>query len=247
MAAASIPRCAVVWLVVTASVACLLARLAGDVVRTVGLISSGRLAATPFDQLLALLATLALVACGLWFWLVTTLITLEAALGATAHPSRLARASCPDGLRRLLLAACGLALASGLMTPATAVESRPVPSPDAGTLVGLPLPDRATVVSAPTTLAVITTVGAERPHRMHAARPRPAALPPRTVRVQAGDTLWSLAASTLSPDASDADIAKTCRAIYDHNRRVIGGDPNLILPGTTLSLHPIQQDIQESP
>ncbi len=84
-AGASIPRCAVVWLVVTASVAGLLACLAGDVVRTVGLISSGRLAAAPFDQLLALLAALALVACGLWFWLVTTLITVEAALGGTAH------------------------------------------------------------------------------------------------------------------------------------------------------------------
>jgi hypothetical protein len=57
--------------------------------------------------------------------------------------------------------------------------------------------------------------------------------------------LWSLAASTLSPEASDADIAKTSQAIYVRNRRVIGADPNLILPGTTLSLHHIKQDIQE--
>ena len=171
---ASIPRCAVVWLVVTASVAGLLACLAGDVVRTVGLISSGRLAAAPFDQLLALLAALALVACGLWFWLVTTLITVEAALGATAHTSRLARASCPEGLRRLLLAACGLALASGLVTPATAVEGRaPVPSPDAATLVGLPLPDRATVVAAPATLAVIATAEGNDPTERMRRAPDP--------------------------------------------------------------------------
>ena len=240
---ASIPRCAMVWLVVSASVAGLLACLAGDLVHTVGLISSGRLEAAPFDQLLALLAALALVACGLWFWLVTTLITVEAALGATARPSRLARATCPPGLRRLLLTACGLALASGLVTPATAVEGGAhVPSPGAATLVGLPLPERATVVAAPATLAVIGTGVGERPHRTHVARPRPAVGPSRTLRVRIGDTLWSLAASMLSPDASDADIAKTCRAIYDHNRRVIGGDPNLILPGTTLSLHQIQEE-----
>ncbi len=241
----SIPRCAAVWLVVTVSVAGLLACLAGDVVRAVSLISSGRLAAAPFDELLALLAALALVACGLWFWLVTTLITVEAALGGTAQTSRLARASCPEGLRRLLLSACGLALASGLVTPATAVEGQaPMPSPHPATLVGLPLPDRATVVAAPATLTVVATGGEERPHRTQAMRPRPGAYMSRTVRVRAGDTLWSLAASTLSPDASDADIATTCRAIYARNQRVIGGDPDLILPGTTLSLHHIQEESQ---
>lgn len=78
-------------------------------------------------------------------------------------------------------------------------------------LDGLPLPDRPIVSS------VVDT-------------------PPRaTVTVRAGDTLWRLAAQTLGGRASDAEIARACRAWHRANLHVIGDDPDLILPGQVLT------------
>lgn len=228
---ASIPRCVTVWLVVTSAVTGLLSWLAGDLVRSRDLVASGQLAAASFDQLLALLAALALATCALWFWLVTSVVTLEAARGPTAGDmQRLPTIGCPQGTRRLLFAACGLALASGLVTPATAVEGqqhRAATGP--AMLAGLPLPERASTHPA----AAVES---------HAPGSRPAPTRPRAVQVRAGDTLWSLAAATLAPQADDAEITATWRAIYEHNRGVIGDDPDLIKPGTTLTIPDSQQE-----
>ena len=82
---ASIPRCALVWLVVTAAVAGLVPGWPVTwFARRPDLLGSA--CGAPFDELLALLAAVALVACALWFWLVTTLITVEAALGGDCAP-----------------------------------------------------------------------------------------------------------------------------------------------------------------
>jgi LysM repeat protein len=223
---ASIPRCFGVWVLVSSIVASLLFWLAHDLVRIGDLVGSGHLGQVPFDELLALLAASTVAACALWFWLVTTITALEAAGGATAGTSRLPAIGCPEGLRRLVFAACGLALASGLVTPAMAVEGKQsLPPPDTARLAGLPLPERASthpssavggIVAAPTTTL--------------------------TVHVRAGDTLWNLAASSLAPGASATDIATTWRAIYAHNKSVIGDDPDLILPGTTLSIPDTQEE-----
>jgi len=72
-----------------------------------------------FDQALMLLAAVAVAGCAVWFWLVTTAVAVEAAHGATYTTAGLA---CPAGLRRLIFAACGLALAAGLAAPAGATE-----------------------------------------------------------------------------------------------------------------------------
>ncbi|EAP97582.1 hypothetical protein JNB_18968 [Janibacter sp. HTCC2649] len=54
------------------------------------------------------------------------------------------------------------------------------------------------------------------------------------VVVHRGDTLWSIAARHLGPQASDAEIARAWPRWFDLNRALIGDDPDLILPGQIL-------------
>ena len=54
------------------------------------------------------------------------------------------------------------------------------------------------------------------------------------VVVHRGDSLWSIAARHLGPQASDAEIAQAWPQWFDLNRDVIGDDPDLILPGQIL-------------
>lgn len=61
-----------------------------------------------------------------------------------------------------------------------------------------------------------------------------ATTPTHTVAV--GDTLWGIAAGLLGPGADDAQTTRTWQRIHEHNRDVIGEDPDLILPGSVLSL-----------
>ena len=49
-----------------------------------------------------------------------------------------------------------------------------------------------------------------------------------------GDTLWSIAARHLGPDASDAEIARAWPAWFEANRDVVGDDPDLLRPGQVL-------------
>ncbi|MCQ1999269.1 LysM peptidoglycan-binding domain-containing protein [Arthrobacter zhaoxinii] len=60
----------------------------------------------------------------------------------------------------------------------------------------------------------------------------------REVVVAAGDTLWSLAASQLGPQATDAETAAHWPRWYELNREVIGPDPGLIHPGQVLAVPP---------
>ena len=56
----------------------------------------------------------------------------------------------------------------------------------------------------------------------------------QTVRVEAGDSLWLIAARRLGPDASDTRIAAEWPRWYAANRPVIGDDPSLVEPGQVL-------------
>lgn len=58
--------------------------------------------------------------------------------------------------------------------------------------------------------------------------------------VEAGDSLWSIAASRLPPDAAAADVAAAWPRWYETNRDVLGADPDLIHPGQHL-LAPIEE------
>lgn len=63
--------------------------------------------------------------------------------------------------------------------------------------------------------------------------------------VEAGDTLWDIAAAHLTPaERSAASIHRYWRQIYRANRPVVGADPNLIHPGMRLDVVPFRQDRQ---
>lgn len=80
------------------------------------------------------------------------------------------------------------------------------------------------------------------PH-VRAGQPAPRSRPPaaptvtdrdRTVVVQPGDCLWTIAARRLPPGASAADIDLAWRRWYERNHTQIGPDPDLILTGSRL-------------
>lgn len=54
--------------------------------------------------------------------------------------------------------------------------------------------------------------------------------------VSPGDSLWSIAARALPAGASAAEVDRAWRAIWHHNRDVVGADPDLIIPGDRLDL-----------
>ncbi|MGN8245995.1 LysM peptidoglycan-binding domain-containing protein [Cellulomonas soli] len=93
------------------------------------------------------------------------------------------------------------------------------------------------------TSAVTATVPAPGPttvSRVTAQQPAPLAAtaeatqPPTTVVVQAGDSLWDIAARHLPAGAGDADIASAWPQWYKANRDVIGDDPDQLQPAQVL-------------
>jgi LysM domain len=61
--------------------------------------------------------------------------------------------------------------------------------------------------------------------------------------VDAGDTLWAIAAAHLPPaERSPARIDRYWRQVYQANRPAIGADPDLIHPGTRLDVSPFRSD-----
>ena len=205
-------RCLLVWTAVTVAVGPVGLVAAGPLQRVpLGL---GPLRRTPLDVALTDLAAVVLVASAVWLWTVTTIVVMTALRGtqATGRSSR----GVPAGVRRVVLAACGVALAGGLSQPSYAAgpHVRAAHHRHHSALAGLPLPDRA--VSSP-----------DHPRRHHA---------PRTVRVRQGDSLWSLAAGDLPNGSPDAVIAARWRALYAVNRSLIGPDPDVIVPGQRLRL-----------
>ncbi|QSF58638.1 LysM peptidoglycan-binding domain-containing protein [Nocardioides sp. zg-1228] len=164
----------------------------------------------------------ALAAALAWLWVVTS-VTVAA----------LARGSVPTGggaVRRLVLAACGVAVVAGGALPAQAAAGD-----GAEVLAGLRLPERAV------TPAVVARSGAHRAAPAATSRAgRPVGEEDYVVR--AGDSLWSIARAHPAPGS---DTETRWRAIWHHNRAVVGDDPDLIHPGQALRLpasHP-QTDI----
>lgn len=59
----------------------------------------------------------------------------------------------------------------------------------------------------------------------------------RTHTVLSGECLWSIAADVLGASATPAAVAREVHRLWERNRDRIGtGDPDLILPGTTIAL-----------
>jgi len=201
-------RCLVVW---TAASTCL-----GLVVLGAGAPASrlphtaSALRTSPLDAALTDLAALTLLGCVAWMWLVTTAVVIE----ALRRPDHLApaRHGVPTGVRRVVLAACGVALAGGLLPPSHAAASAaasPQHHRSGPLLAGLPLPDRAVA---------------------------PSSSGPRAVVVRPGDTLWSIAAADLPRGSAAERITERWRAIYATNASLIGPDPDVIVPGQRLRI-----------
>lgn len=56
------------------------------------------------------------------------------------------------------------------------------------------------------------------------------------VVVLRGDSLWSIVARHLGPGATDAEVARAWPLWWEANRSVVGGDPDLVLPGQVLTV-----------
>lgn len=201
----NVVRCLMVWLTATLV-------LGGGVVAAAG---PARRVLPPrgeerFEDLLVGTCALALLAALGWLWCLTT-VTVWQVLGD--RPPRQVGAA-----RRLVLLACGAALATGAAAPAAFATQG-----DSTTLAGLSIPDRAVsqVVARPTS-------------RAPAARPAAHAAPATgEVAVRSGDSLWGIAAAHPAPGES---IHQRWRAIWAANATIVGPDPDLIHPGQRLVL-----------
>jgi len=166
----------------------------------------------PFADLLGQWCSLVLLGCAAWAWLITLAVLFEAV--RAGGPVAEHRRGLPAAYRRLVLSACGLALAGGAFSPALAT-----PGP-----IHLVPPQLGSPGTA-------TPVAIARP----APAVAPAPAPPGDIVVQRGDSLWRLAADRLPPDADDLTIAHTWQRLYAANHDLIGADPDLILPGQRLA------------
>lgn len=212
-------------------------------------VREGAWTSASFEDLLVWLCAAVALAAGACWWLGTLRLVAAARPGVTdaGVPTP---AGVPTWLRRLVLAACGVALVVGPTSSATAAGGgadpsaswvlptatgdRPAEGPG-----GLPLPDRVAgqperSASAPTRLERGTTP---------ALAPREAPRTPvdaRAVRVTSGDSLWLIAAAQLTAETGrppdDTAVAARWQQIYAANRDRIGPDPDLILPGQHLDL-----------
>ena len=216
-------RCGLVWLGTTAALVALGAWLLPDPAEVRTLLTAHGLAGQPFDQVLVRVCEAALLVASGWLWVVATVVVLDAARGRSRR-----RRGVPAPLRRLVLGACGVAVAGGLLTPAYAVgavagDGR---GTEASVVSGLPLPDRATAAMH------VSRLVSRRARSAPAPQPNGAA----GVVVRPGDTLWALAEDTLPPGATDASVAGRWRLIYRLNRATVGPDPDLIRPAQHLRL-----------
>lgn len=164
------------------------------------------------EQALVRCGSAVLLGCVTWGWLATCAVSLQAVRGRATTLRGV-----PAPLRRLVLAACGASLVAGLSTGLTAPAGA-----DPG-LAGLPLPDRAAGGPAPQVAAMPLAGRA-------------------TVTVRPGDSLWTLAAADLGPEASPAEVDRHWHRIHRLNRPLLGPDPDLIHPGQQLRLPPPPQE-----
>lgn len=201
--AATRSRCGLVMLASTAALWGVAAVLVGQLVGSLRAAATGSGVAAawsgPPEDAVVRLCLLALLLAVVVAWLQTVAAVRDARRG---HEP----AQRPGLVRRVVLAACGVAVVSALASVPAYAEGGPHDR-----LSGLPMPDRAT--------------GAPR---------SPAAGGSEVVRP--GDTLWSLARARLGPTATGAAVAREWRRTYRANRTVVGADPDLIRPGQRLVL-----------
>lgn len=87
--------------------------------------------------------------------------------------------------------------------------------------------------STPASSAQSTTQTARVP-QMRGPKPSGQSKNRSTVVVKQGDTLWSIAAKRLGSKASNADIDREWRRWYRANSKIVGHNPDVIVPGMKL-------------
>ncbi|ADG75213.1 Peptidoglycan-binding lysin domain protein [Cellulomonas flavigena DSM 20109] len=118
--------------------------------------------------------------------------------------------------------------------PAAALGA-PAPTPDDRTTVGTAAPTTSAPAAVAPAVAGAATVPVSAPVPPPETAPPPTAdAPVGTVEVRAGDSLWGLAARSLGPGATDAQIAAEWPRWYAANASTIGPDPDVLLPGQVL-------------
>lgn len=205
----------VAWCPVLCVVGWLVARLTGAIWTTAtGATVVGAAPRPTFADCVMALALAVLGVTLAWLSLTVTVCLVAEAVGSCSGlVERAAAALAPRTVRLLVRTVCGVAVAAPLgAVPAGAAE--------------LPLPDRPDVT---TQTPQMTQTASQTLHR-----PTTSA----TVVVRPGDSLWSIAADHLPPDAPAARIATAWPQWYTANRERIGHDPHLIHPGTRLLLPP---------
>lgn len=218
----SLPRCLLVWLTVSAVAGAASLWAAPDVTAVPR--------ATSFDAYVAAGAGAALIGCGVWAWVVTTVVVACAVRDRErSRTGDRYQPGVPGWARRLVLAACGIALVGAAQSaPAHATPGEIAPMTQRGgdggpSGLGLPLPDRTTG-----------------PLRDESRDPAAAGAVATTVAtgalhvVQPGDSLWSIATDLLAPGTSNHDIGALVARLYSTNQALIGNDPDLIQPGHRL-------------
>jgi len=157
------------------------------------------------------------------FLVLSTLVTVllvPLERGRAPMPT-LSRLTGPPWWRRALVAACGLSLAAP-------VAANAVPHRDQ-------LPDACAITCRTGDQGTSVLAGLAFPD-LPGAAVGAASAPPELRPVRRGDSLWRIARDELAPSAPDSAVCGEVAAIYAANRALIGPDPDLILPGTQLTL-----------
>ncbi|KUG55525.1 hypothetical protein AVL61_05165 [Kocuria rosea subsp. polaris] len=202
---------------------------------------AGRPSGGPDTEALIGLAAAALGCAVVVAWTLAAALAVLAVLAGRRRWERLAgvcRRCSPALLRRAAAAALGLQL---LAAPGALADDTPSPFWDAGAAAqeapGTPAPAPAPgPASGPDAGAEAETVPAP-PAAPEPCGRRPVAAE-RTVdgavTVLRGDTLWSLTAAQLGPEATDEQIARAWPRWYALNRHVLVDGPHRLLPGQRL-------------
>jgi nucleoid-associated protein YgaU len=182
---------------------------------------------------------LTVVAASAWLtlsWLGLAVLLIVAAalpghMGAAAE--RIVAVLVPAATRRLLAGVLGVTLVTGAAGGAAAAPAAPAPAPTAIAALDLDWPVRRPAGAfTPTTQPGGPPPVADLPDaRSPAAGGRP---DHAEVVVHRGDTLWTIAARHLGPDATGDEIARAWPRWWAANHHVIGDDPDLITPGQRL-------------
>ncbi len=123
----------------------------------------------------------------------------------------------PSWWRRALLLACGVTLATPGLASAAGGSAPHAHASDTS--------------CSPPCVAVVRLDGLPLPELPTARDPGG-----QSIVVAPGDSLWRIAAERLGSDAGDAEILDLVERTYRANRAAVGGDPDLIFPGTLLTV-----------